>query len=246
MASGKTEKKKREDKTADAKAGKKKRIRKLVWLAVDLAIAAVILGLFLYKPGRYNPLEAVNSKKVAPYLTHELMPQLYNGAQRGQPFDLVITQEGINEIIAYSKWPKESGGATFSAPAVLFVPDSIVLMGTVELQGVEFVVTIELEAGFDEAGLMKLRASKVKVGAMNITLLARIIAKKMYAQRVAAIPIDKEDFRAKIAASLLNDEAFEAVLNVKEVFGSNDVKVRIEKVSIEPEKLTLGLVPLPD
>ena len=62
MAPSKTEKKKGEDKTADAKAGKKKRIRKLVWLAVDLAIAAVILGLLLYKPGRYNPLEAVNSK----------------------------------------------------------------------------------------------------------------------------------------------------------------------------------------
>ncbi|MHC4624404.1 MAG: hypothetical protein ACYS4W_10945, partial [Planctomycetota bacterium] len=216
MVSSKTEKKKGEDKPVDPKARKKKRIRKLVWLFVDLGVAAVIVGLFLYKPGRYNPLEAINSKQVCPYLTHELTPQLYNGAQRGKAFDLVVTQKGINEIIAYSKWPKESGGASFSAPAVLFVPDSIVLMGTVELQGVEFVVTIELQAGFNEAGLMNLRASKVKVGAMNVTLAARIIGKRMYAQRVAAIPIDEEDFRAKIAASLFNDEAFEAVLNVKE------------------------------
>lgn len=227
-------------KRADSKERKKKRYRKLFWLLIDLAIVSILLGLCLYKPGRYEPLEVTYSKEVSPYLTHELAPQFYNGVQLSEPFDLIVTQEGINEIVAYSKWPKEAGEASFSAPAVLFTSDSIVLMGTVVLKGFDFIVTIAVEPRLNEQGLLNLRAAKVKVGALNLTLIARIIARRMYQQRVAAVPIDKEDWRAKIVASLLNDEPFEPVFKVK------DNKVRIKRVTIEQEKLMLRLVPVPD
>lgn len=245
--SGKIEIKMCDHKTkADAKVQKKKRLRKLYWLLADLAISLIILGLVLYRPAGYQPVKVVYTRQVSTYLTNELLPQFYNGAQRGEPFDVIVTQKGITDMVSRSRWPKESGGATFSAPVVLFVPGSVVLMGAVTIQGVEFVVTIELESSFDEAGLMNLRASKVKVGAMNVTLLARIIARKMYARRAAAVPIDREDWRAKIAASLLNDEAFEPILNVREfVVEGRGQKVRIEKITIEQEKLTLRLIPVP-
>jgi len=78
---------------------------------------------------------------------------------------------------------------------------------------------------------------KVKVGAMNITPLAKMMAKKMYEQRVAAISIDTKTVQTKIAASLLNDEPFEPVFEI------DDKKVRIEKITIAKEKLLLRLVP---
>ncbi len=205
---------------------------------VDLAVAFLLLAVLLYRPGRYTPVEVVRGKEKCPYLTNKVWPGLHNGKELGEPFELSVTQEGINQIVAYSDWPKESDGASFSAPAVLFVPGRIVLMGTVLMKGLEIVVTIELTAGFDERGLLSLRVAKLKVGAMNVTLLARVIAKKMYQQRIATEPIDKEDWRAQILASLLNDEPFDPV------FEFEGEKLRIEGASIKKEELTLRLVPV--
>jgi hypothetical protein len=238
MVSSKTE---IPDKGADSKIRKKAKYRKLVcWLFVDLTVAAIVFALLLYTPGLYHPpaTGSTSYKKgqVHPYLTH-LSSEFYNGAQRGEPFELVVTQNGINEIITSSRWPKESEGIIFSAPAVFFVPGSIVLMGTAHIKGVEFIVTIALEPKVDEQGLLNLEVAKVKIGAMNITPLAKMMAKRMYAQRIATLPIDTEALQTKIAGSLLNDEPFEPVFKVE------GKKVRVEKITIAEEKSILHLVP---
>jgi hypothetical protein len=202
----------------------------------------------VYRPGRYNPIEVPRDRQVSTYLTHELLPQLHNGAQLGEPFDLTVTEEGINDAVARSGWPKHSEGISLSAPQVLFVPESIVLMGTATIKGVEFVVTIGVAPQLDEEGLLNVRVVKVKVGAMNVTLLARITAKKMYQRQVEMIPIDTDNVQSKIVASLLNDEPFEPVFNLNELIvgADNDNRVRLEKIAIEEKKLILHLVPLPD
>lgn len=229
------------DQKADLEVRKKDRYKKIAgWLLIDLAVASIIFALLLYKPSRYGlPVAKPASDppgRVHPYLTH-LSSELYNAAQRGKPFELVVVEEGINETIGRSKWPKESEGVMFSAPVVFFVPESIVLMGTADIKGAEFVVTIVLEPRVDQQGLLNLQVAKVKIGAMNITPLAKIIAKQMYQHRLATEPIAKEDLRTKIAGSLLSDEPFEAVFKV------DDKKVRVEKVTVTQGKLILHLVP---
>jgi len=206
-----------------------------------LAVAAIIFALLLYRPGRYKPAEfgSGNYKRgqVSPYLTNELSPKFYNNTQRGKPFELVVTQKGINDIIARFNWPREAEGILLYAPAVLFVPGAVVLMGTADVKGVEFVITIELEPKINEQRLLNLHVGKMKVGAMNITPLAKMMAKKMYTQRINALDVDTEAVQTKIAASLLNDEPFEPVFEI------DDKKVRIEKITIAKEKLLLRLVP---
>ena len=233
----------------DPKIHKKTRRKKLVmWLLVDLAVAAVVFGLLVYRPGRYNPADFdsydLESGQVSPYLTHELSPQVYNNSQRGEPFDLVITQSGVNEIVAGMGWPKFSEGIMLYAPSVLFVPGSVVLMITANVKGVELIITIELEPKIDEQKMLNLQVVKVKVGAVNITPLARMMGKKMYAERLAVLNVDTEALQTKtealqtkIVASLLNEEAFEPVFSVE------DNKVRVEKITIYKEKLTARLVP---
>ena len=225
------------------KKRKKRKFKKRYWLLIDLAIAIVIFALLLHKPGRYKPPEYTDDKPVSPYLTNILGPAIHNGAQREEPFDLVVTQKGINEIIAWSKWPKESEDIRFSAPVVFFVPDRIELMGTVNMKGVDLVVTAVLKPRLNEEGLLNLHVAKVKIGAMNITPLARMIAKRMYAQRLATVPIDTEDLGAKIAGSLLNDEPFEPVFDIADIFENESKKLQIEKITIQEEKLILHLVP---
>jgi hypothetical protein len=79
---------------------------------------------------------------------------------------------------------------------------------------------------------------------MNITPIARLMAKRMYTERLATVHVDTENLRAKIAASLLNDEPFEPVINVRDIFEDVDKKVRIEKITITQKKLTIRLVPV--
>lgn len=219
------------------KTRKKRKFKKRYWLLIDLAIVVGILVLLLYKPSRYNPQQTASGNQVSSYLTHELSPQLYNGLQREEPFELVILQEGINEAIAHSKWPKESEGIRFSTPVVFFVPNNIVLMSSANVKGMEFVVTIMAEPSLDQKGLLNLWVTKVKVGAMNITLLAKMIARRMYRQRLATADIDSEDLGVQIAASLLNAEPFEPIFEI------DDKKVRVEKIAVTEGKLTIRLAP---
>jgi uncharacterized protein YpmS len=110
-------------------------------------------------------------------------------------------------------------------------------MGTVSIKGVEFVVTIALEPKINQDGLADLSVTDVKVGAMNLTPLAKLIAKKMYAKRIGTVHVDTKAIEAKIAASLLNGESF------KPVFEVDKRKVRIETITVDQEKLTARLVP---
>ena len=216
----------------------KSRLKKFgCWLLVDLIIAVIIFSLLLYKPGRYNPAvgpDGHNPDQVSPYLTHELMPKINNNAQLGRPFEVVITQDGINEIVGELGWPMVSEGIMLYAPLVLFEPGSVVLMGTANLKSVESIV---LEPKIDEQGLLNLQVAKLKVGAMNITPLAKMVAKKMYAERLDTMRVDTDTLQAQIAASLLNDEPFEPVFKV------DNRKVRIEEVTVHEEELIARLIP---
>ena len=229
------------------KVRKKRKFKKRYWLLIDLALAIIILYSLFYKPARYRPPGTVptgnNQDQVSPYLSNVLLPQLHNGAQRQEPFDLVVIQKGINEAIARLQWPMESNGVMLSAPTVFFVPENIVLMGTASIKGAELVITVVAKPSLDEKGLLHLRVEKVKIGAMNITPLARLMAKRMYTERLATVHVDTENLRARIAASLLIDEPFEPVFNIKDIFDDVDKKVRIEKITITQKKLILRLVP---
>ena len=99
------------DKNTNSKVRKKKKFKKRYWLLIDLALGALILALLFYKPARYKPSDTIptnnRQKEISPYLTNELLPELYNSAQRDEPFDLEIIQKGINETITRLKFPQE-------------------------------------------------------------------------------------------------------------------------------------------
>jgi len=225
-----------------AKHKKSRRKKLIIWLLVDFTVAALVFGLLLYKPSMYNPIAppAVNpdGERVHPYLSHDLMPTLYNGAQDRRPFELVVLDGKLNEAIAQSGWLQESGGIILSAPEVLFAPGRIILMGTADVQGAGFVITIELGPQLNADGLLNINVEKVKIGAMNITVLAKIMGKKMYRDRLEAGPVDTEDLRTQIVASLLNEEPFDPVFLV------DDKWVRLTGVEITQGRLIAQLVPV--
>jgi hypothetical protein len=231
--------------SADLEALKKTRFKKWVYLlsvvlVVISAVVVIVFALLFHRPAYYKPLHFAGSREVSLYLTHQLLPELYNGAQLQEPFELVVTQSGINDIVARFDWPQEFGSIRVSAPMVFFAPGSIVLMGTVSLEGAEFVGTVVAEPGLDTEGLLNLQVVSVKIGAVDITPLARVLARRICQQQFAAAGIGAEDAQAQVAASLLDGKPFNPVFKIE------DKKVRVEKITIEQKKLTIRFVPVFD
>ena len=225
----------------------RKKLRRLCCLAALLAVVITILLLLLHRPGRYNPPEVVDEKRVPKYLTHHLGETINNGLQLDDPFDLHVDQHKINGAIAWQhkhKWSKQFGDLAYSAPEVFFDPNTITLMGAVTVVGREFVVTVVGKPALDQNGLLNLNLTKVKIGAVNITLIARIIARAAYRKRLETKPIDEDDVGHKIAASLFNNQPFDPVFRVKDAYQEKR-KVRLKKATITKEQLLLRLAPLP-
>ncbi|MBN2456883.1 MAG: hypothetical protein JXB29_10205 [Sedimentisphaerales bacterium] len=195
--------------------------------------------LLLYKPAdsqidNTGPASR-DQQYVSTYLTNELLPGLYNGLQNNEPFDLLITEQGINDIIADCNWPRRSDSTELYLSEVRFTQDAVVLTGTAQLKGVAFHLTILVEPKLDSKGFLQLQVTKFKVGAMNMTMLFRIIAKKRY-QQYEINEADKDDWQIKVAASLLNEEPFDPLFDIQ------DRRVRVRQISMVPDQLTVRLV----
>jgi len=247
MDSSKTEKQETAKHSKPSKI--KSRWKRLaIWLLIDLTVAALVFILLLYRPGRYDPMSPTGFKpgQVSPYLTL-FHSDIYNGAQSGRPFDANLSEEGVNDIIARGgldwDWPLEQDGVMLYAPAAVLEPGSLVLMGTANIKGVELVVTIELQANIDQKGLLSLKLGKFKVGAMNITPIAKLMAKKMYTEQVAVANVDKDAWQTKIIASLLNDEPFEPLFRMP-TDRMPRKRLRVQKVAIQEGKLSFRLIPV--
>ncbi len=111
-------------------------------------------------------------------------------------------------------------------------------MAAAEVRGVQLVVTIEVRPTIDEQGLLHLPVAKLKVGVMNITPVAKLIARRMYRQQIESGLVDLQDWRVKIAGALLNDRPFDPV------FTAEDKKVRVEKMTVSDDKLVIRFVPV--
>jgi uncharacterized protein YpmS len=217
---------------------KKRRFKKRYWLLVDLLIAIVITILMFYRPNQYTPPTPLETNEVSTYLTHQLMTQFYNGTQRREPFDLIVTQDGLNDILSHSNWAGQHQATKLTNPCVLFTDEKIILMASADVKAMRLIVSIVIEPMIEKQGLLSLKVSKFKVGAMNLTFFARVMAKKMYQNRIKTGYIDTTDIRTKIAGAFLNDKPFEPVFEIQ------GQKVRAEKITITQDKLIIRLTPI--
>ncbi|MDD5458105.1 MAG: hypothetical protein PHF37_01755 [Phycisphaerae bacterium] len=212
---------------------------------ISLALIAVVMFLLVailaisHRPAAFDPPTA-QAKQISPYLTHELLPTFYDHIQRAEPFELEITENGMNEIITHLGWPKNFKELTIDTPQTLFTDNVITLMAPVSSNAAQILLTICLCPAVDDNGLMTLKMEKVQIGAVTITPLAKFISNKMYQDRLDKESVDANDIRAKIAASLFADTSFDPVFK----FDNN--RFRIKKIAIGLHKTILGIEPLTD
>ncbi len=205
--------------------------------------------LLFHKPAAYQPeqygLHHRDPNQIGQYLPY-IISEFYNGNQADKPFDLWIAEEPANQVIAGAEWepqnkrtdywPRYLEGILFQAPVIACEPNRVTLMGALELQGARLVVTIDIVPNFDANDLLTLHVAAVKIGALNITPVARLMARQMYQQRLEQGPVF-DDIRTHIAASLLNDQPFEPV------FPMDGRQIRLADIKLERDRLRLRFSP---
>ncbi len=202
-----------------------------------LLVVILLLVLFTNKPGRYKPFRSRGTDLVSPYLTHKLAPEFLDNVQLDLPFEMVITQDGLNDIVSRIGWFDDSGKVTVSAPSIVFRQDVFYIMATVKAAGVPTVVTIIAEPVVDN-GMIVFNLRKVKFGSMPMTVVAKRIVQKMIDEQMADVAED--DTQKRFWKALLNNEPFDPSFTVY------DSQIKITNAKIEKEKLTITILPIPE
>ena len=221
---------------------KKNKFKKYFLPAITIALTLLVMALVLtaYKPGRYAPVTIADQNQVSPYLTHKLMPEIYNNAQLDKPFEVVITEQGLNDIVARLPQPIRLNNITLADPQVVLMREQIILMAAVRARPIDFFVTVELNPTINERGLLNLHINSIKLGMVNVTAVAKLIADKAYSNWLTTTGTEPNNFAAQVCRSLLRDEPFEPV------FKTSDRQLRLSKIVVETKGITAQLSPLPN
>jgi hypothetical protein len=218
-------------------------LRTFYIVSVLIAGALLILLLMLTKtPRQYQPLESTETGQVHQYLTHYLAPQFYNEIQLDKPFEVIIPQKELNEMIVDRStvdidWPVKLDSLTFSAPAVVFYRDTILLMGRVGLGPVSVVVSVVAQPKLDESRMLWLNVQTVRVGTLNVTAVALVLAKGVFKEQIERYP--EQDWIKGLASACQSNEPYEPV------FDAYESRIRLISAEIEEGRLTLRFEPEP-
>ena len=226
----------------DSPNAKKSKFKTYFLPAITLTLPLLVLALVLtaYKPGRYAPVKIADQNQVSPYLTHQLMPTIYNNSQLGEPFEVVITQQGLNDIVARLPQPIRLNNITLADPQVVLMSEQVILMATVRARPIDFFVTIELKPTINERGLLNLHINNIKLGAVSITAIAKLIGDRVYSNWLTATGTEPNNIAAQICRSLLRDEPVEPVFEIR------GKTVRLSRINVKAKSITAKLSPVPD
>jgi hypothetical protein len=216
---------------------KKPRRSRLLWPVILIVLITITSAFILiaHRPKNYAPPRAAEPDRVSQYLTNELLPDIYNGAQAGKPFEVVITQDGLNDIVSHLPQPVRMHNVTLAGPQVALTSMQITLMATVEARPVDFFLTIELNPFINKEGLMNLCVNRIRLGMVDITSIARSISGKAYQSWMETTGTEPNNIAAEICRSLLSDEPFEPV------FKMGGRMLRISKIDVMGGKIVAQL-----
>lgn len=206
-------------------------------VAVIALVFVLVLVLFTNKPGRYKPFREKGTDLVSPYLTHQLVPEFLEKVQLEKPFEMVIGQEGVNDIVSRIGWFNDSSEVTVFAPSIVFGEGVFYIMATVEVAGVDTVVTIIAKPVIEDKKIV-FNLKKVKFGSMPMTGVAKRIVRKMIDEQMGEVGEDSTQKR--FWRSLLDNAPFDPTFEVY------DTKIMITDVKFSEEKLVVMIVPAPE
>jgi hypothetical protein len=218
---------------------KKRNSRKKRYIAISFAVcaAAVIMGWAVIRlsPRAYLPPAAVDPDEVSPYLTHRLGPDFFNQVQFNEPFELLVEQHGLNDILSRGVWPRHFGDVAVSTPVVLFEKGTVYLMSRVGYFGFSAVLTLTARPVMDAQGRLNMNIQSVRLGLLPITSLAARVAAKAVEDSAAELG-EWPELEAPVRAIIAN-ASFEPV------FYFDKQRIWVQGFTLEAGQLRLRLAP---
>jgi len=215
---------------------KNPKVKSAIVLSAGLVILLFVfwfVGLFRTPP-YYRPVKFIADGNMSQYLTNYILPELNNKSQYGQPFDLVISEAGINDIIVRHIDADSLRQANLSDLSVAFRGGRILLTGKTVYYGIDFVVTIVLKPYIDKEGYFLLKESQIEAGRSRIPFAGEAVKRKVLEGLVRFINnLDIGDFNE---ASLNNRR-------IEPVFSLNHRRHRIEKITVGDKELIIHFLP---
>jgi uncharacterized protein YpmS len=205
-------------------------------------LVAVLLVLAQRKPRAYDFSAATDQvQQVSPYLTHYLAPNVHNNIQLDAPFEVVVPQKGINEIIAEEdligwQWPVEFSKVTIFRPVAIFEFNTIILMGKVDIIGFDTVVTLCATPTLGKEGALTLNMQYVRAGSLDITFLAKKTIKRVVESQMEEL--GSEYWLQDILNACMHNKPFDPVFPT--VY---DKYIRLVRSDISKGKLVLVFEP---
>jgi hypothetical protein len=205
-------------------------------------LVAILLAMLDKEPKGFASAQAYGkTAQVSPYLTHYLAPNVHNNIQLDQPFEIVVPQKGLNEIIAEDdllgwNWPVVLNSVTFSRPVAVFDARKILLMGKIDVIGFDTVITICATPTLDEHGLLSLNLQYVRAGMLDISFLAKKTAKRVIESQLGEV--EEQYWLKNLLGACLDNTPFEPIFPT-----GYDRHIKLIKSEISENKLILVFEP---
>ena len=220
--------------------------RGILFVVVSCFLAvAILLAMLQKQPRSFTLISTVSqSEQVSPYLTHYLAPNVHNNIQIDEPFEIVVPQKGINEIIGEEdvlgwEWPVEFNNVVISRPVAVFDARNIRLMGKVDIVGFETVITLCATPCIDKDGLLSLNMQYVRAGAVDISFLAKKTIERVIEGEIEQMDEDEEQYWLwDILGACTDNKPFEPIFPT--IYGKY---IRLIKSEISESKLILVFEP---
>ena len=214
---------------------KNPKIKSVIVLSAGLIALLFVfwfVGLFR-TPRYYRAVKPIAGEQVSQYLTNHILPELHNKSQYDQPFDLVLSEQGINDIIARHVDSNSLQQSGLSDLSVVFKKGRILLIGKTVYCGLDFIITIILKPYIDKEGYFFLKASKIQAGQSRVPFIGEAVKRKILRE----------------LTNFLNEniaDSTEALLNsrrIEPVFSLNHRRLRIDKITIRDKELMIHFLP---
>jgi hypothetical protein len=206
------------------------------FMLIFIVILIFIFALIFHTPEPLKNWPGEKKSQISKSITHMLATTLFINLQRDKAFHLDFSEDNVNEILSHLEWSKKKNGAVIHQPRILFPEERLVCMANVDYKGFRFSVTVELIPYLNTDGLLEIDISKVRIGALPVTPIARKILADNYANRTADPA--KPDWQKKLEKALFTDAPAEPVFKILER------KIRITGLHITDQTLKTKLIPV--
>ncbi len=221
-----------------------KKIVKNKFIIIPIALVVLLLVIITTalscKPTGLVSAEVDDPNQISPYLTHYLGPKFYDSIQLGKPFDIEISQDGLNDILIRDSlieggWPVTLSGIDIYAPSVQMTEQDIKIIYLITFSGINTYISLTATPKILDDGNILIKLSDITAGAVKISSFISLLAQTLVNTYIPES--DDLNSEQKMIRAIVAGKPFEPY------FKANSSTVKVSKITLKNKSVTIGFIP---